>query len=351
MTKKKSKNSKFSKYDASLSRLAKDVTFAIKENKDGSDQQKQVELLMSLEEKFREQAKSYHQCREIYRKFILFVAVENRNLLSARPFFREKSKIFITSITPAIKETKITELQKFHINFNLIKFIKDNWLGDFPPELTDTYEQLVEARKRLIENNMPLAINRAKLFFRKVPESHLTLMDMIGIASQGLVSGIDKWSGEYSRVFNGVCIGRMVGNLISSYSETAIHFYPSDSSILYRANSIQSKKDCKTMEDLAIEINKSYEEDRKNGVKVPAKNIDADFLISLFNAAAPDSYDTLVNSEDEAQEILGSENPNNTEQDIIYKDLKSKMMESIKKLPNLERKVLILKGVKAGVRI
>lgn len=336
--KKTSKSSKFSRYDNSLNKLAKEITQALKENKDGSSQQHQVELLMSLEQQFRKTAIGYLQSREIYKKFILLVVSKNKNILSARPYFREKSAVFGSSITPAIKDANIQQLQTFHINFNLINFIMSNWLGDVPVELSEIFEKLVAARKKLIENNMPLVVNRAKIFFRKVPESHLTLMDMIGIASMGLVSGVDKWAGEYSKVFNGVCIGRMVGNLISNYSETTVHFYPSDSSVLYRANSLKFKKDPKDLQELANEINKSYEEDRKNGVKVPNKVIDQQELHNLFSAANPLSFDG-----DDGLEDGRYFDP---EDEIVKKDLKSKMIESINKLANLERKIVVLKGVK-----
>jgi DNA-directed RNA polymerase specialized sigma subunit len=347
--KKKATNNQ--EYDNSLRQLAKELTAILNFNKDGSDQKAQVELVMKLEERFRKSIIVFAQSREIYKQFILLVAVTNRQILSARPYFREKSKVFSSRITPAIKNGDIKELQSFHINYNLIKFIRDNWKGPFPEKSEKIYNQFVEARRKLIENNMPLAINRAKLFYRKVPRNHLTLMDMIGIASMGLVSGVDKWVGEYSKVFNGVCIGRMTGNMIDSYSETTIHFYPSDSSILYRANSLRFKHDIQDLNQLAEAINKSYIEDEKNGIRVPKQKVTPDQLSSLLNAASVLSIDASISSSDNDDAIYsnleGTSDGSDTPEDILLKqDLMSKMIDAARKLPILQQKVLRLKGVK-----
>lgn len=337
--------------DNSLRLLAEEVTSALERNEDGSFQKDQVEKLMLLEERFRKSVNAYVQSREIYRQFILFVAVTNRNILSARPFFREKSKVFSSKITPAIKNGDIIDLQTFHINYNLIKFIKDNWKGPFPKKSAKIYDQVVEARRKLIENNMPLAINRAKLFYRKVPRSHLTLMDLIGIAAMGLVSGVDKWVGEYTKVFNGVCIGRMTGNMIDSYSETTLHFYPSDKSILYRANSLRFRHDIQDLEQLAETINISYVEDAKNGVRVPKEKVTSEQLSRLLSAASPISIDIPQsenenNSNSNLLDFYVDEGVESPEEALIKQDLVSKMIEATSKLPIIEQKVLRLKGIK-----
>ncbi len=339
-------------YDNSLRKLAEEVTAVLELNKDGTDQRAQVELLMKLEERFRKSVIAFAQCREIYKQFILLVAVTNRQILSARPYFREKSKVFSSKITPAIRNGDIKELQTFHINYNLIKFIKDNWKGPFPERSEKIYHQVVEARRKLIENNIPLAINRAKLFYRKVPRSHLTLMDMIGIASMGLVSGVDKWVGEYSKVFNGVCIGRMTGNMIDNYSETTIHFYPSDSTVLYRANSLRFRNDIQDLNKLAEAINNSYIEDEKNGIRVPKQKVTAEQLSNLLNAASVLSIDAPSSTSDNEETIYShlegtpDDRIESPEDSLVRDDLMSKMIDSARKLPIIQQKVLRLKGVK-----
>jgi DNA-directed RNA polymerase specialized sigma subunit len=177
-------------------------------------------------------------------------------------------------------------------------------------------------------------------------------MDMVGIASMGLVSGVDKWVGEYSRVFNSVCIGRMTGNMIDSYSETMIHFYPSDSSILYRANSLRFKYDIQDLHQLAEAINASYLEDEKNGVKVPKHKITADQLAHLLNAASPVALDSSPDDGEDGETFytLLDNTPDqiieSPEEALVKRDLVSKMVDAARKLPIIQRKVLRLKGVK-----
>jgi hypothetical protein len=89
----------------------------------------------------------------------------------------------------------------------------------------------------LIEMNAPLAIAQATKFFKKTPKSHMTRMDLIQVAMEGLASGVDKYVCPYrNKSYRQVLIGRIKGNLIEAYSETMIHFYPSDKRKLYNAN-------------------------------------------------------------------------------------------------------------------
>ena len=336
-------------FDNSLYVMANEVTRAIAENQDGSDQKKQVEKLMALETSFKNSVLKFRQANEIYRKFILFVVVQNRNILSARPYFREKSDVFSARITPAIKDCKIKALQKFHINYLFIKFIKDNWAGPFPEKSEKYFNQVIEARRRLIENNIPLAINRAKLFFRKVPKNHVSLMDMIGIASMGLISGIDKYVGEYTTVFRSVCIGRMGGNLIESYSETVLHFYPSDRHVLYRANQLCYREGIQDFDSLAEAINKSFAQDKIDGKKTNHKKITGPDLASLMKAASVLNTNIPIDAESGSLEVHDMHDlwePSDMENEIAERDAMSKMISHALSLPLMHQKVLRLKGLK-----
>ena len=345
------KNSKTNyQKDNSLYWLAESVTRAIENNEDGTLQKEQVEVLMDLEEKFRRSLLKYKQTTEIYRMFIMMVAVQNRNILSARPYFREKSEIFSSKITPAIKTGQVKVLQSFHINYLLMKFIRDNWVGPFPERAQKFYSKALVARKKLIENNIPLAINRAKLFYRKVPKGQLSLMDMIGVASTGLISGVDKWVGNYTPVFRSVCIGRMGGNMIDSYSDTMLHFYPSDRHILYRANSIAYREGIEDYENLAKAINRSFDQDKTEGRKSSTKPISASELASLMKAASVMSatlpFDPDANSTTlfDVQDLNQEEE--SVEESIVNREALSKALTAAAKLPILYQKILKLKGVK-----
>jgi hypothetical protein len=332
-------------FDPSFYQLAKEITAALEFNKDGSTQQQRVTELMALEIQFRETILKYKQSTEIYKKFLQKICVQNNNILSARPYFREKAKKFSKEITPAIKANDLEKLKTFHINYLLIKFIRDNWLGPFPKKAEALFQKVYKARNQLIEVNMPLAVNRSRLFYRKTPRSHLTLMDMIGLSSLGLISGVDKWVGPYSRMFAGVCIGRITGVLIDLYSETCLHFYPSHRRILYKANSIRGRQGIKDIVELTAAVNKAFEEDAKTGKTVPPP-VDVSTLNDLMNAASPVSADGSPNEEGYGVYDFTADSSQNAEERIIQLESTVKMIGEAKELPLLHRKILKLKGVK-----
>jgi DNA-directed RNA polymerase specialized sigma subunit len=333
-------------FDDSFFKLTTEITRTLEKNKDGTLQKEQVEELLDAEKKFKDTILKYRQATEVYKKFLQKVCIQNKNILSARPYFRETAKTFSKSVTPAIKAGNIDELKKFDINYQFILFIKKHWLGPFPKRADDLFNRVHKARALLIENNMPLAVNRAKLFFRKTPRSHLTLMDLIGICGLGLAAGIDKWCGPYSPVFRSVCIGRMTGNMIDDYSSTTLHFYPSDKRILYKANSIRGRKGIDDIKELTRAVNKSFKLDGEEGKSVPKNDVETGELTNLMAAASIVSADSTVNdegygvysyTEDETQDIEGT---------YIEKETKMQMIKLAQELPMLHRKILRLKGVK-----
>lgn len=333
-------------FDDSFYKLAGEVTRVLARNKDGTTQEQQVEELLDAERKFKDTILKYRQATEIYKKFLQKICVTNKNILSARPYFRETATSFSKRITPAIKASCIEDLKKFDINYQFIKFIRLSWLGPFPKRAEQLFQRVHRAREILIENNMPLAINRAKLFYRKVPKSHLSLMDFIGICAMGLAAGIDKWCGKYTPVFRSVCIGRMVGNMIDSYSETMLHFYPSDKRILYKANSIRGRRGVEEITSLTNAVNKSFAEDELEGKSIPKKNINVSELSYLMSAASTVSADATVN--DEGYGVYHyTQDPNvDIEGEYIQKESTAQMLGLAKSLPLIQRKVLALKGIK-----
>lgn len=353
-----SKSKRPEKFDDSFYKLAAEITRAIERNKDGSTQQEQVEELVDAERKFKKVILNRHKLStEVYKKFIQRICVQNKNILSARPYFRESAITFSKKITPAIKAAQAREskettkdaievLKTFDINYQFIKFIRDSWVGLFPPAAEKLYHRVHQARTVLIENNMPLAVNRAKLFYRKTPKSHLSLMDLIEICSMGLSAGIDKYVGKYTPVFRSVCIGRMVGNMIDSYSETTLHFYPSDKRILYKANSIRGRQGIDDMNELANAVNKSFKQDEKEGKNIPKGEINASQLSELMSASSTVSADATVNDEGYGVYSYTVDETQDIEKSYIQRETTLRMLSIAKKLPLMEKKILRLKGLK-----
>jgi len=346
------------KFDDSFYRLANSVAQALERNDAVGDskklmalQKKQVETLMKLEDQFKKSILKYGQAREIYKKFILMIVVENQNILSARPFFREKANTFSKRITPAIKDADIEKMQEFNVNFKFLKFVKNAWLGPLPERSAVLFEKIERSRQELIENNLPLAINEAKKFHRKVPENHVSLMDLIAAASEGLASGVDKWCGPYSKVFRSVCIGRMKGNMVDLYSETTIHFYPTDKRILYKANTIRFREDTKSIKDLAEAINRSFAQDEIDGKKGSKERVTEGQLNNLLNAATTFSADSKQSDSEGGEEVRETSildltpDDGNFEEDLIKMEILNKARMIATEMDILTRKILIMKGL------
>jgi DNA-directed RNA polymerase specialized sigma subunit len=341
-----SKTKKQFEFDNSFYVLAGEITRALEENKkDGTIQKEQVEELLDAENKFKLYIMKYKASTWAYEAFWQRVCIQNRNILSARPYFRESAITFAKKITPAIKAKDIESIKTFNINYQLIKFIKDSWKGKWDDRMEKLFQRVFVARTKLIQNNMPLAVNRAKLFYRKTPKSHLTLIDMIGICAMGLAAGVDKWNGPYSPVFRSVCIGRMVGNLIDSYSETLLHFYPSDKRILYKAHTLRSRKSIDNVKELTEAVKTAFKEDSLEGKSIPKNKIDVGELNSLMQAASIVSADSTVNDEGFGVYSFTVDEKQDVEQEYIEKETTIKMIALAKKLPIIYRKILKLKGL------
>jgi len=312
------------------------------------DQKQQVELLMSLERKFQFYVNKYQKTVDIYKKFIDLIVNKNGNILSARTYFREKKGTFSSNITSHIRNGNAKELMNFNANFQLIKFIVDNWGGKLPEKVNGYYKDFLEARRILVENNLPLAINRAKLFYRKTPRSHLTLLDLIDICIYGLISGVDKYVGKYTKVWRSVCIGRMVGFMIEEYSKTFIRMYPTDKKILYRANALKHRLKIESIVELTKAINESFEKDHEEGKKVPKLPIKEVHIRTLLNGSGYISANMpSENDEKESYNLydVTEDLKHNVEEDIIKVDAIRKVTEASKCLNIMEIKIIKLKGV------
>jgi DNA-directed RNA polymerase specialized sigma subunit len=331
---------------AAIARNRAELSEEVKKLNFTEGQKLQVEELVNAERRFKETILQYRQANEIYKKFLQKVCITNHNILSARPYFRESAITFSKNITPAIKTDNIAVLQTFNINYQLIKFIKDSWLGPFPKKAEKLFQRVHLARTTLIQNNMPLAVNRAKLFYRKVPKSHLTLMDLIGICGAGISAGIDKFCGEYTPVFRSVLIGRAVGNMIDSYSETTIHFFPNDKRILYKAHTIRARQGIEDITELARAVNESFAQDERDGITIPKKNITVSELASLLSAASTLSADSTVDEEGYGVYSYTEDANQDTEGSYLHRETTNRMLTLAKGLPIIYRKVLRLKGVR-----
>ena len=336
--------------DREFQKLATRIKHAIVTNEGQiGDQKDQVERLVNLERKFRNDIRKYDRSIDVYRLFIDYVCKELGNILSAQSYFREKSTVFNRSISPAIKEKNPYELMKFDINYKFIKFIVDNWEDDLPEQSKKYFTDLVDARRILIENNLPLAINRAKIFYKKTPRSHLSLLDLIDICVYGLIVGVDKYADDYSTVWRSVSIGRMVGFMIEEYSKSFIRLYPSDKKILYRANALKYRLNIDNIKELTEAVNESFEKDKADGKSAPKLPITEVQIRTLMNSSNYVSANVTLNDgeEDDRGGCIYDYTaaPELVEEEVEKRDTINKVLEAAKELEIIEKKIIRLKGV------
>lgn len=309
-------------------------------------QRTQIESIVEQEADFRQHIIESGDPLNVYPKFIDYICNRRRNILAARPFFRERHETFTNFISGALKEKDIVELQKYHFNFPFIALAIREFGCKDDPVLFGLYESIDRLRKQVVEMNMPLAISRVDIFWSKTPKSQLAYMDLVQIASEGMLSAVDKYCLPFSSVFRSVAIGRMVGNFIENYSETMIHFYPTDRRKIYRANKVAHKH--KNAEDVDYE---SIAEYVNSDIENPEHQTNANEIADLMAAAsclsgAEQSIHVSYDVEESSSESLGvSEERFRPDVRVEQSDTYKKMREAVKSLPLIEQKLIRLKGV------
>lgn len=310
-------------------------------------QRAQVEKLVGLEKEFRQTLIRHPWGPSVYRAFVKFICDEKRNILAARPYFRERQNVFTHKISKALKKRQDKGLYRFHFNYEFVLFALEqkNWRSNnIGGRIVSLAEQIRDLRWELVEMNMPLAINRASIFWRRTPQSHMSYMDLVQTTAMGLMAGIDKFCLPYSAAFRHTVIGRMIGNLIESYSETLVHFYPDYKRKIYRANKIISKMgEVIDWEKVAEFVNENMK---------PEHCTTATEIQDLVAAASTVSSDVPLSGEGEDED--GEALPLDTFQadESTHPDVRVEsqealdvMSKALPELPLIERKLLRLRGV------
>ena len=322
-------------------------------------QREQLKNLISLENKIRLAIIKSSKGPYIYKRFIRFICDERKNILAARPFFRERQSVFTNKISGALKKRKEKTLFKYRVNYTFVLFAMKCFKWGPNSKITKLANEIGAIRKQITELNLPLAISQARIFYASTPKSHLTWMDLVQIHCGGLLVAVDKFvppdgileneeSLQAYRKFRVVAIGRMMSDRIENYSETSLHFYPVDKKKLYRANKLLRQfKGEPDFEQLAEMVNQD--------VEIKSQRTDAREIASLLRAASTVSGDTIApngaaSGEDrEMQTTIERYSTQDAGVDA-YKTIEDSnsivsMKNAIKSLPIMHKKVLKLKGV------
>lgn len=303
-------------------------------------QKKQVETLVKLEKDFKIALLSNKKGIDTYEKFIYFIRDQRKNILAARPFFRERQTVFTNKIAKALKKRSWQELSKFHFNFNFIRFVMNTKKWGKTTDIVKIHGEIVKLRHQLVVMNMPLAVSRVSMFYRSTPRSQLSYMDLIQTAAEGLMIAIDKFCLPFSKVFRAVAIGRILGLIIESYNQPILHFFPGDKRKIYKANKILNKdREGINYTDLSKKINKTIDKIYKTN---PTE------LMNLMAAASNVSSDNELKNENNniiKTNTFAAPVESRPDFKVERQDSYTKLYEAVSKLSILEQKILKLKGI------
>ena len=337
-------------------KFAEELRSVIASKATDQSQKDQVEGLVRKETRFRRSLTNHPEGRAVFREFIRHIVEERKNILSARPYFRERQEVFSAKIAPALKARAPSRLYNFKVNYLFVVFALSRYKGRRAKAVAKLAEDVRLHREGVVERNLPLAINRAKLFWSKVPHSStMEYMDLVQTATEGLISAVDKFVPPYTTVFRSVAIGRMAGNMVETYSDTTIHFYPSDKRELYRANITSHRKNLTDLGKVVEEMNRQRKETWVEMLKeTPAlpepKYVTKEDMHHLMRAASPLSMDSKLGGEDTQQTMysrIADPGPS-PEDEVVGRESYGRLHSAMSCLTPFEKKVLLLKGVTMG---
>lgn len=314
-------------------------------------QREQIKTLIGLENKLRKVLIKHPWGPSIYKKFISYICDTKRNILAARPYFRERQTEFTKSISGALKKRNYKTLYKFRINYTFVIFALKQFKWPAGGKIQSLANDIEALRKQICEQNLPLAISQARIFYACTPKSHLTWMDLVQIHCGGLLVAVDKFvppdtsamtddeSLQAYRKFRAVAIGRMISDRIEQYSETVLHFYPVDRKKIYRANKlIRQFGDNVDFVKLAEMVNQGIEHASQRTSPEEIANLMASASCISGDTAADATMETTLERFSDDEEERYDQGIENTQAMVVMKS-------SIGELPLFQKKILRMKGI------
>lgn len=338
--------------------FATNLEFALQkyeENQEDSllaHQRTQLRKLVALEEQLRLTIIDHPWGENVYKDFVKHICETKRNILAARPYFRERQTTFTRRISGALKRKRDKELYQFKFNWSFIAFVLKSRKWPAGGKIASLARQIDRLRQEILEQNLPLAISQARIFWSNTPKSHLSYMDIVQIQCQGLLLAIDKFvppndkrmsnrkSLEGFRKFRAVAIGIMARDRVNMYSETLIHYYPKDKMKIYRA-----LKALRRFSDLENKFEKVAE---IVNVDLPVEDqTNPDEIASLISAASTVSADFSPDPEgDTVIDTFAAEEATRPDVMVEEHQATNTVLAHAKELHLRERKMLKMKGIK-----
>ena len=321
----------FRKFVSEMNVMLKSDEFA--EELRGRDQEGLLNALFICEEKFRKALLSSERGRALYLEFMEYIVNEKKNILSTRVYFRERQTAFSGKITAAFREPKPEILHAFRINYRFAKWVIERVKTTMPlyRRLRGQFAKMIVLREAICNQSLPLAINRAKIFWSKSGSSlSVEYMDLVQASAEGLMSAIDKFVPPYKTVFRSVAIGRMTLNMTTDNSATAVKLSPRERRILYRVNNAKNKakltEDC----DILDYVKESFKEVTSGGM--------SQIVIAASQVV---SIDSTMESGTHLEDKIGD--GKDWDAELEKRDSLNRLYQAMADRPMLERKVLLLR--------
>lgn len=193
-------------------------------------QRAQLKALIAAEATFRKTLLKHKWGPGVYRDFVVHICEERKNILAARPYFRERQTTFTATISKSLKKRHAPGLYKYRFNWTFIVWALGarKWHRDSP--IRKIAKQIEGMRTEILQQNIPLAISQARIFWNSTPKSHLTYMDIVQIQCQALLLAIDKFTPpDESKMtkeaaliawksFRGMAVGVMKRDRVNSFT-------------------------------------------------------------------------------------------------------------------------------------
>lgn len=302
---------------------------------DSSTIDKKFKELINLEKMFGKKLRKIQEGQKVYADFVREMRSENR-VDDARSYFRQRESDFISStISESIQKGIHSRLYTAPINFKFIAFamVKMSTVENklVKKELTPLFEKIKLVRGEIINNNLFLALGKAKIQGKSGGNS-VELSDLIQLANEGLIIAVDKYTPNEKSVFAHMAVGRMIANFIdSNFSSSPVTINKSAKRKLYRIRKILERNPNMNRTQIA------------DILKVAEKEIDELIEISRYK-----SLDQPVGIDDDR--TVGDTVPDNANKPTAYestenKNLVLKLLDAYKHLDIIEKKILRLKGV------
>ena len=324
-------------YNKFFKKFVSEMDSAIKVNEEeiGRTTKQLMNDLFKVERSFKKLLLSTPEGEKSYEDFMEYILEheDKGNMLSARVYFRERQGTFSKKMYKAFHEKNSKKLYQFRINYQFCHLIMRFYKGPNKKSLLAHIEQMKSLRETVCENNLPLAINRAKMFWSKPQKSHVDYMDIIQASSEGLLEAIDKFAPPYKQVFVGTLIGRMTLNMSDTASQTLIKLPPQEKRILYRVNKAKRANPNISEQELTEFVKQSFP---SASSELIAKIISAGTQSKIANIdeKKDDQYSMAETLQDQSM---------GTEEKVEVSELYSKMLVGMSMLTLVEKKIILMK--------